>query len=47
MKRKMEDFALEKGYLPYEPFLFENYDNFSALTCEVKKEQLITVITGQ
>jgi len=47
MKRKMEDFALELGYLPYEPALFENYDNFSAMSCEVKKEQLVTVINGQ
>ena len=47
MKRKMEDFALELGYLPYEPQLFENYDNFSALSCEVKKDQLVTVINCQ
>lgn len=47
MKRKMEDFALELGYLPYEPSLFENYDHFSALSREVKKEQLVTVINGQ
>jgi len=47
MKRKMEDFALGLGYLPYEPPLFENYDYFSSLSCEVKKEQLITVINGQ
>ena len=47
MKRKMEDFALQLGYLPYEPSLFENYDNFSALSSEVKKDQLITVINGQ
>lgn len=47
IKRKMEDFALASGYLPYEPSLFENYDNFSALSCEIKKEQLVTVINGQ
>jgi len=47
MKRKMEDFALQLGHLPYEPSLFENYDDFSALSCEVKKEQLVTVINGQ
>ena len=47
MKRKMEDFALELGYLPYEPSLFENHENFSALSRDVKKEQLVTVINGQ
>ena len=47
MKRKMEDFALRLGYLPYEPTLFENYDHFFALSSEVKKEQLVTVINGQ
>jgi len=47
MKRKMENFALELNYLPYEPSLFENYDHFSALSHEVKKEQLVTVINGQ
>ena len=47
MKRKMEDFALKHGYLPYEPRLFESYDDFSSLSCEVKKEQLATVINGQ
>ena len=47
MKRKMEDFALKLGYLPYEPPLFENYDNFSALSCEVKKDQLVTVLNCQ
>ena len=47
IKRKMEDFALKLGYLPYEPPLFENYDHFSALNCEVKKDQLVTVINSQ
>ena len=47
MKRKMEDFALSLGYFPYEPSLFEGYDHFSSLSCEIKKEQLVTVINGQ
>ena len=47
MKRKMEDFALSSGYLPYEPTLFESYDHFSMLSGDVKKEQLVTVINGQ
>ena len=47
IKRKMEDLALKLGYLPYEPSLFEDYEHFSALSCEVKKEQLVTVINGQ
>jgi len=47
MKKKMEDFAQKLGYLPYEPPLFENYDHFSSLNCEVKKEHLVTVVNGQ
>ncbi|MCL2559024.1 MAG: ATP phosphoribosyltransferase regulatory subunit [Turicibacter sp.] len=47
MKRKMEDFALAAGYLPYEPSLFEHYDDFDAMSSEVKREQLVTVINGQ
>lgn len=47
IKRKMEDLALKLGYLPYEPSLFENYEHFSSLSCDVKKEQLVTVINGQ
>jgi len=43
----MEDFALSAGYLPYEPSLFENYENFSSLSCEIKREQLVTVLNGQ
>lgn len=47
IKRKMEDFALALGYLPFEPPLFENYDSFSSISCEIKKEQLATVVNGQ
>lgn len=47
IKRKMEDFALAAGYLPYEPALFENYENFSSLVCEVQRDQVVTVLTGQ
>jgi len=47
MKRQMADFALDKGYLPFEPSLFEDYDRFSALDHELKKEQLLTVVSGQ
>lgn len=47
IKRKMENVVLALGYLPYEPSLFEDDEHFSALSCEVKKEQLVTVINGQ
>ena len=46
MKQKMVDYALKHGHFPYDPPLFEDYDNFSTLSCEVKKEQLVTVING-
>ncbi|MES9685327.1 hypothetical protein CN514_14940 [Bacillus sp. AFS001701] len=47
IKRKMEDFALQKGYFPFQPALFEKYEQF---TCKknpsLTKEQLVIVMNG-
>lgn len=43
----MEDFALQKGYFPFQPALFEKYEQF---TCKknpsLTKEQLVMVMNG-
>ena len=47
LRREMSDLALEMGYYPYTPELFEDMDEFSSLPREVQKSQLATVIAGQ
>ncbi|MFF3021725.1 ATP phosphoribosyltransferase regulatory subunit [Gottfriedia sp. NPDC057948] len=44
-KRKMEDYALERGYIPFHPQLFEEYDSFSSRNPRLAREDLVVVLT--
>ncbi|WP_088072251.1 ATP phosphoribosyltransferase regulatory subunit [Gottfriedia luciferensis] len=44
-KRKMEDYAIERGYIPFRPQLFEEYDSFSSRNPRLSREDLVVVLT--
>lgn len=44
-KRQMEDYAIERGYIPFRPQLFEEYDSFSSRNPRLSREDLVVVLT--
>ncbi|MEH7454836.1 ATP phosphoribosyltransferase regulatory subunit [Gottfriedia acidiceleris] len=46
IKRKMEDFALQKGYFPFQPALFEKYEQYTCKNPSLTKEKLVVVMNG-
>lgn len=47
IKREMEDLALQKGFLPFQPALFEKYEQFACKYSNLSKDQLVVVMNGQ
>ncbi|MBP0725726.1 ATP phosphoribosyltransferase regulatory subunit [Bacillus sp. RG28] len=46
IKRSMEDFALQKGYFPFQPALFEKYEQFTCKNPSLTREQMVVVMNG-
>lgn len=44
-KRKMENYALERGYIPFHPQLFEEYESFSDRNPRIPRDELFVVLT--
>ncbi|WP_088041132.1 ATP phosphoribosyltransferase regulatory subunit [Bacillus sp. EAC] len=46
-KRKMEDYVIERGYIPFHPPLFEEHDSFSSRNPRITREELVLFLTGK
>ncbi|MGM9987401.1 MAG: ATP phosphoribosyltransferase regulatory subunit [Bacillaceae bacterium] len=47
MKHKMEKYAIERGYVPIQPPLFQEYETFQCENTSLTKEQMVVVMNGQ
>jgi ATP phosphoribosyltransferase regulatory subunit len=44
-RRKMEDYVIERGYIPFHPQLFEEYESFSNRNPRLPREDLVVILT--
>lgn len=46
-KRKMEDYVIDRGYIPFEPQLFEEFEHFAIQNPRLPREELVVLLSGK
>ncbi|GGI14036.1 ATP phosphoribosyltransferase regulatory subunit [Gottfriedia solisilvae] len=46
-KRKMEDYVIDRGYIPFEPQVFEEFEHFAIQNPRLPREELVVLLSGK
>ncbi len=46
-KRKMEDYVIDRGYIPFEPRVFEEFEHFAIQNPRLPREELVVLLSGK
>lgn len=46
-KRKMEDYVIDRGYIPFQPQLFEEFEQFAFENPRLPREELVVLLSGK